>query len=424
MRKVWEDRLPEALARASRSDFYRPRLEGRVSRTGPDDLAVLPLTTKDDLRAGYPFGMLAVPRRRVVSYHESSGTSAGRTTASFHTEADWEEMLDRFRRGRTSLGPDDTVLVRVPYAMVTIGHQVHAAARAAGAMVVPADARSTAMTYRRVLGLLRDLEVTVAAALPTEPLLWAACARETGGSPREHAPHLRTLIATGEPLSDARRNRIGELWGCDVVVSYGNSECGSSLAGECPEGTLHLWADRYLPEVLDPATGRTTREGNGRLVVTTLYREAMPLVRYDTGDAVELSYGECPCGWALPRIRVLGRWDQGVEVGGRTVFGSQVEEVVFGLPARLGALMWRARTHGGRLHVRIEVPEPDAAEAVAVLTGDLDAAFGPGCRVEAVPLGTLVPLDELTRASHVAKPRYLSAAEEDTGLAYPAPAAP
>ncbi|MBX9389737.1 phenylacetate--CoA ligase family protein [Streptomonospora nanhaiensis] len=424
LRAIWQERLPAVVRAAAHSDFYRSRFGPDVSPVDLGRLSGLPLTTKADLRANHPFGMVAVPRRRLASYHESSGTSPGQATASFHTEADWAEMLDRFSRGRYNLSDSDTVLVRVPYAMVTIGHQVHAAARAAGALTVPADARSTAMTYPRVLRLLRDLEVTVAAALPTEPLLWAACARLLDSSPRDHAPRLRTLIATGEPLSRARRDRIARIWGCDVTVSYGNSECGSNLAGECPEGTLHLWADRYLPEVLDPATGTASPEGSGRLVLTTLFREAMPLVRYDTGDAVELSYEPCPCGWALPRVRVLGRWEQGVVLNGRRVFSSQVEEAVYRLPPELDVLFWRAVEDRGTLRVRVEAAGSAAPDVAPALRGELARHLGVAAEVEAVALGTLVPLEELTRESHIAKPRYLSSADDGSpGLSYPASAA-
>lgn len=424
LRDVWSELLPGVLERAHRSDFYRSRFGARPPQASPGEFARIPLTTKDDLRARYPFGMVAVPRRDLASYHESSGTSVGGATGSFHTAGDWEEMLDRFERGRQDLTDADTVLVRVPYAMVTIGHQVHGAARRAGALVVPADARSTAMTHRRVLGLLRDLRVTVAAALPTEPLLWAACAQLLGESPRAYAPDLRMIVATGEPLSAARRRRIAHLWDCDVTVSYGNSECGSNLAGECPHGTLHLWADRYLPEVLDPDTGTTAPQGRGRLVVTTLRREAMPLVRYDTGDAVELSYDPCPCGWALPSVRVLGRWEQGVRIEGRRLFVSEVEEAVYALPPELGVLFWRAHAHEGALTVRVEA-EPSVADRVeSLLKAEVERLAGPGCAVQVLAPGTLVDREELVRSSHIAKPRYLSSGPgAPSGLMYPAPAA-
>lgn len=423
LRALWQELLPAALERAHHSDFYRHRFGARAPRTDVQDLGAIPLTTKEDLRAHYPFGMVAVPRRDLASYHESSGTSVGGSTGSFHTDRDWAEMLERFGRARHDLTETDTVLVRVPYAMVTIGHQVHAAARRAGALVVPADARSTAMTHRRVLGLLRDLRVSVAAALPTEALLWAACAQQLGESARSFAPDLRMIVASGEPLSPARRRRIAHLWGCDVTVSYGNSECGSNLAGECPHGHLHLWADRYLPEVLDPVTGRTSLQGRGRLVLTTLVREAMPLVRYDTGDAVELSYQDCPCGWALPRVRVLGRWEQGVRVGQRQLFVAEAEEAVYALPAELGVLFWRANAHEGVLRVRVEAAPSVAGDVESALSQELERAVGPGCVVQVLSPGTLVDRQELVRSSHIAKPRYLSAGQDTAGLSYPAPAA-
>jgi phenylacetate-CoA ligase len=421
LREIWETRLPETLQQARHSDFYRDRLRDEHPVADVSGLASLPFTTKQDLRCAYPFGMVAVPRRRLVAYHESSGTSAGAPTASFHTEADWTELLDRFGRA-VRFDDTDTVLIRVPYAMVTMAHQVHAAARTAGSLVIPADARSTAMTYRRVLRLLRDLRATVAVALPLEPLLWAACAQALGEPARSHAPDLRVLLVTGEPLSAARRRRLEELWGCAVQVSYGNSECGSNLAGQCPVGTLHLWADRYLPEIRDPDTGEIAQAGRGTLILTTLFREAMPLVRYDTGDMVELRYEPCDCGWPLPSVRVLGRWEQGLSHHGRRLFTSEVEEAVFGLPAKLGVMFWRAMQNGPTLRVQVEAEPAVADETEARLRKITGETLGGEAEVEVLPPGAIVPLAELTSESHTAKPRYLLPADDprQPGLQYPA----
>lgn len=407
-----QDRLlPATLAAAAASPFYRRRRDGVPA--GRAELAGYPLTTKADLRDAYPFGMLAVDRSRLATYHESSGSS-GTPTASYYTAADWTDLIDRYARMHVGIGPDDTFLVRTPYALMLTGHVAHAAARSRGATVVPADNRSLATPYAKVVRLLHDLDVTLTWSLPTDTLLWAAAAEAAGLRPGRDFPALRALLVAGEPLSPARRARIEHLWRAPVVEEYGASETGG-LAGECPHGSLHLWADRAIFEVLDPATGRTTADGTGELVVTLLFREAMPLLRYHIGDHVEVSYRDCPCGWTLPTVRVLGRSGIG---GGLTPYA--LEDVVFRLPADYGVLFWRARHAPPRLRIQIEVAERHRAAAVHELTLTVGLAFGIDAEVEAVPPGTLVPPALLTAMPDVMKPRGLFGADEnwDTALRY------
>ncbi|MGH3801315.1 MAG: phenylacetate--CoA ligase family protein, partial [Pseudonocardiaceae bacterium] len=266
--RLQDKRLPEALVLALRSPFHRRRLDARNPPSTVQDLADVPLTTKQDLRDHYPWGMLAVPKEELATYHESSGTS-GKPTPSYFTEADWHDVIGRFSRSAIDLTPSDTVMVRTPYSMLTTAHQAHQAARLCGATVVPADNRSLVMPYSRVIKALHELAVSVAWCLPSECLLWVAAARAAGLRPERDFPALRGFLLAGEPLTQARRARIQHLWGgIPVLQDYGSTETGS-LAGECPDGRLHLWADRFLAEVYDPETGRSLREGSGQLVITT-----------------------------------------------------------------------------------------------------------------------------------------------------------
>ena len=226
--KVQESLLAGTLAAASASAFYRTRRDGvPVDRAG---LAGYPLTSKADLRDAYPFGMLAVDRTRLATYHESSG-STGTPTASYYTGADWADLVDRYTRMRVGIKDTDTFLVRTPYALMLTGHVAHAAARACGATVVPADNRSLATPYAKVVRLLKDLDVTLTWSLPTDALVWAAAAAQAGLRPDRDFPALRALLVAGEPLSPARRDRIAAVWGVPVVQEYGASETGG-LAGE------------------------------------------------------------------------------------------------------------------------------------------------------------------------------------------------
>ena len=406
-----QDRLLEqTLAAASRSPFYRKRWGGRAPR-GRDGLATLPLTSKQDLRDAYPFGLLAVDVAEVATYHESSGTG-GVPTASFYTPRDWADIDERFGRKWVGIHPADVFLVRTPYALMMTGHMAHSGARRGGAMVVPGDNRSLAMPYSRVVRVLRDLRVSLSWSLPTETLLWAAAARAAGLDPGRDFPALRALIVAGEPLSAARRRRIGEIWGVPVVEDYGSTETGP-LAGQCPEGALHLWADRVLFEVHDPATGELTPTGSGQLVVTMLGREAMPLVRYNLEDDVEISDDACPCGWRLPTVRVYGRSRFAHPVGDTKVTAGQLEELVFSLPRELGVLFWRAKAERHRLRIEVEAPVEHQARAQQLLSEAVARAVAAPAEVAALGPGALVPREVLTGAAELVKPRSLFGADED-----------
>lgn len=410
LERLQDARLPELLSAAAHSPFYRKR----GIPAGRAELAHYPLTTKQDLRDAYPYGLLAVDRSELATYHESSGSS-GEPTASYYTTGDWTDLVDRYARKHVGIRSDDTFLVRTPYALMITGHLAHAAARSCGATVVPADNRSLATPYAKVVRLLHDLDVSLTWSLPTDALLWAAAAEQAGLRPGRDFPALRALFVGGEPLSPAKRTRIAELWGAPVVEEYGATETGS-LAGECPHGRLHLWADRAIFEVHDPRTGLSSAAGAGQLVVTPLYRRAMPLLRYNIEDEVEVSYDDCPCGWVLPTVRVLGR----ARIGAAGLTQTGVEELVFGLPAELGVLFWRARPDGQRLRVQIEVDPRHSAAAARQLHTAVGAAYGLEAQVEPVPPGTLVPTALLTAAADVMKPRGLFAETEnwDKALQY------
>ncbi|MBU2665137.1 AMP-binding protein [Actinoplanes bogorensis] len=399
LRRIQDAQLEVLLAAAARSPFYARR-GLPLSRAA---LGEYPLTSKKDLRDAYPYGFLAVDKARLATYHESSGSS-GTPTASYYTAADWQDLADRYARKHIGIRADDTFLVKTPYSLMITGHLAHAAARSRGATVVPADNRSLAMPYAKVVRLLHDLGVTLTWSLATDTLLWAAAARMRGLDPGRDFPELRALFVGGDPLGPNKKRRIAEMWGAPVVEEYGATETGS-LAGECPYGRLHLWADRALFEVHDPVTGVTRPDGSGQLVVTPLYREAMPLLRYNTEDAVEVSDVDCSCGWALPVVRVLGRsaWT----IGELTQVG--VDELVFGLPSAYEVLFWRARASSSALHMQIEGP----ADAASELRESVGKAYGIEARVEALPVGSLVPARLLTAEPEVMKPRGLFREGED-----------
>ncbi len=406
------EQLPRAVEHARRAPFYRTRLPGGPAPRNLAQLAKLPLTTKEDLRDAYPFGFLAVPMERLATYHESSGTS-GEPTASYLTERDWMDSTSRFGRSAVALTPSDVLMVKTPYSMMQTGHIAHYTGRRKGATIVPADHRSSNMPYSRAVRLLHDLPVTVVWCVPTDCLLWAAAARHAGHAPEVDFPALRAFLVAGEALSHAKRRRIEETWGgARVIEDYGSTET-STIAGECPEGNLHIWADRVIAEVCDPQTGESAQEGVGRLVITPLHREAMPLVRYDLGDLVRVSSSPCACGWNLPTIRVLGRAAEQLPVQGTPLSQVQLEELVFRLPQAFAVMFWRARCTPSSLHVQMEVAPGSEQAACSHLTEAIAEHLHIRADVEPLAPGTLVPASVLEDRGLKSKPRYLVQENED-----------
>lgn len=387
-----KDALQLVLARAAKSPFYRERLPPLVPNY--EAWKRIPLTTKSELRGAYPWGLLAVPRETLASYHESSGTS-GEPTSSYFTERDWDAIASRFVRNGAGIGAKDMILIKTPYSMVTTAHQMHRAARSRGALVVPADNRSSNMPYSKVVRLLKDLPITLAWCLPTETFLWAAAARLAGLDPAKDFPRLRAFLVAGEPLSSSRRRRIEELWGgLDVFQDYGSTETGS-LAGECRHKRLHPWADQVFFELVD-----------GRLVITPLDREAMPLVRYLIDDRAEFLSDACPCGSPYPALRIWGRSETSLQA-------MDLEEEIYSLPREMGVSFWRARRKDSAFDVEIEVDAKYASDATYLLGQGIRRRLGPAIEVRALNPFTIVPREVLERKASFLKPQFVFEKNDD-----------
>ncbi|MFF2555362.1 phenylacetate--CoA ligase family protein [Nocardia sp. NPDC058058] len=417
--RLQRSRLPELFERALRSPFYARRYAGGGAPVTAADFESLAVTGKQDLRDSYPFGLLAVDRRELATYHESSGTS-GQPTASYYTERDWVDLAERYARKWVGITPEDTFLVRTPYALVITGHLAQAAGRLRGATVVPGDARSLALPLSRIVRLMAALEVSLTWCNPTEAVTIAAAARAAGLRPDVDFPSLRALFVAAEPMTAARKRRLGEIWGgAAIVEEYGSTETGT-VAGECPDGRLHLWADRAIFEVYSPTTGEIRADGRGQLVVTPLYREAMPLLRYNLADDVEISYAPCPCGLVLPTVRVFGRAGFGYPVRGRTVTQNQLEELVFGLPLEYQVMFWRAQATPDAVILEFEAPDEVREQARRELSAAITETLDIPHRITALPPGTLVPTEVLTSHRDILKARYLFGPHEswDKALMY------
>jgi phenylacetate-CoA ligase len=341
--------------------FHRERLRGAQVRT-LGDLATLPFTRKSDLRQHYPFGLFAVPRVELARIHASSGTK-GKPTVVGYTAGDLDVWRDVMARAMTAAGcrPGDTLHNAFGYGLFTGGLGFHDGAERLGMAVVPASSGNTA----RHIQLLQDFRPAGFCATPSFALHVAEILQEQGGDPRGLG--LRYGMYGAEPWTDGMRSALERAFGCPAYDIYGLSEIiGPGVAGECEvRDGLHVADDHFLPEIVDPGTGTVLPPGReGELVLTTLTKRAMPMLRYRTGDITTLTDSPCRCGRTTARIaRIKGRSDDMLIIKGVNLYPSEVEATLLAideLVPHYQLLVDRSSTLA-RLEVQVE-PAPALVE--------------------------------------------------------------
>lgn len=325
-------RLQDTVAQCMHSPFYKKRFAD--SHIVPedirslDDLRKIPFTTKQDLRDNYPFGLAAVPMEKVVRLHSSSGTT-GTPTVILHTQKDLDEWANAVARCLYMVGlrPGDIFQNSSGYGMFTGGLGFQYGAERLGMLTVPAAAGNT----KRQIKFITDFGTTALHAIPSYAGRLYEVMEEMGIDPKRDTK-LHTLIIGAEPHSEEQRKRIEQMLGVKAYNSFGMSEmCGPGVAFECKEQNgLHIWEDYYIVEIVDPQTLEPVPEGEvGELVLTTINREAMPLLRYRTRDLTRILPGTCPCGRQHIRLdRMKGRTDDMMILKGVNIFPIQVETVL------------------------------------------------------------------------------------------------
>jgi phenylacetate-CoA ligase len=312
--------------------FYRKKFDALglapEDVTSLRDLARLPFTGKEDLRDNYPYGLFAVPMREVVRVHASSGTT-GTPTVVGYTRNDirtWSNLVARILVAG-GVTKDDVVQIAFGYGLFTGAFGLHYGAERLGASVIPASSGNTA----RQIKIMTDFKTTALVGTPSYALLIGDTLQEMGIP--VSALSLKYGLFGAEPWSDAMRQEIESKLGIIATDNYGLSEIiGPGVSGECLERSgLHINEDHFLIEVVDPDTLQPVPEGEtGELVITSLTKEAFPMIRYRTRDLTRILPGGCPCGRTGRRMsRVLGRSDDMLIIRGVNVFPSQIETVLF-----------------------------------------------------------------------------------------------
>lgn len=330
------ERLQATVQHCMNSPFYRNRFEEAGLKPEDiktlDDISRIPFTTKQDLRDTYPFGMASVPLRECTRLHSSSGTT-GTPTVILHTQKDLEEWAAQVARNLWMVGlrPDDVFQNSSGYGMFTGGLGFQYGAERLGMLTIPAAAGNSI----RQIKFITDFGTTALHAVPSYVTRLYEVMQSMGVDPRRDTK-LKVLAIGAEPHSEEQRRRIEEMMGVKAYNSFGMSEmCGPGVGFECQEQNgLHFWEDYYIVEIVDPETLEPVPDGEvGELVLTSLCREAMPLLRYRTRDLTRVLGRTCPCGRNHVRIdRMRGRSDDMMVLRGVNIFPIQIEKILMTFP--------------------------------------------------------------------------------------------
>lgn len=356
------------------------------------DLQKLPFTTKQDLRDNYPFGLFALPMSEVVRIHSSSGTT-GKPTVVGYSKKDIDIWSELMARALTSAGATRYSVIQnaYGYGLFTGGLGVHYGAEKIAASVIPSSGGNT----KRQIMLMQDFGTTVLTCTPSYALFMSEVMREMGIGPNDLK--LNAGIFGAEPWSENMRREIENKLEIDAYDIYGLSEIiGPGVAIECPNKQgLHIAEDHFLAEIIDPISEQVLEDGNqGELVITTITKEALPIIRYRTRDLTSLDKNICDCGRTHVRMqKVLGRSDDMVIIRGVNVFPSMVESVLLNIPGVEPHYLLIVDRKGNldQLEVQVEVSEQLFSDEVrkleelgAIIAKEMESALGVNARIRLV----------------------------------------
>ena len=360
-------RLQETVCRVyEKVQPYREKMD--AAGVKPDDIRTLsdlkrlPFVTKQDMRDNYPFGLFAVPKDELVRIHASSGTT-GKPTVVGYTKRDLDEWTETVSRIAALGGAtrQDVAQICFGYGMFTGALGLHYGLEKIGAAMVPS---STGNTEKQIM-YMKDFGTTLLVATPSYALRIAEVAMQMGIDPKTGL-NVKIGLLGSELLTEAMRTEMHKLWGDEMLVTsnYGMSELnGPGVSGECEYLCgMHINEDFFIPEIIDPKTGEVLPPGEkGELVITCIYKEALPLIRYRTKDITRLIYEPCKCGRTTVRMENLdGRTDDMLKIRGVNVFPSQIEEVLLGID-QIGPhyeIIVTRKDHTDRLEIRVELADP------------------------------------------------------------------
>ena len=417
LKKLQSERLVKMVSYVYHNvPYYREKMQKAGVEPGDirglEDIEKLPFTTYEDLNKAYPFGLAAVPKSELVRVHASSGTT-GKPKIAVYTRRDIDTWSECAARCLTMAGVtrDDVIQVGYGYGLFTGGLGAHYGAEYVGALVLPMSTGNT----KKLIDMMIDCGATAIACTPSYLLHVAEDLQKAGLVDKIK---LKTAICGAEPWTNEMRSSIEKQLGIKAYDIYGLTEIlGPGVAADCnAHAGLHIWEDHFLPEILDPATLKAVPEGqSGELVITTLTKEGMPMIRYRTKDLTSLETSKCSCGRTMARIqRFKGRTDDMLIIRGVNVFPSQVEAALLTIDGTTPHYMIIVDRvdNADTFEVQVEVDERFFSDEVSKLenlskqiNAKLREALGLNAKVSLVQPNALVHSDGKTK--HVEDRRKL-----------------
>jgi phenylacetate-CoA ligase len=398
LKKFQLERLNNTIADAKRSKFYGEKLKNIGKLSDLKELADLPFTHKHDLREGFPYDFLAVGLKDVVRLHSSSGTT-GNPTVVYHTRQDLDNWANLSARCMYTAGArqEDVFQNTMGYGLFTGGLGFHYGAEKLGMLVIPIGPGNS----QRQIWFMKNFKTSVAHILPSYALRLCHAMHTEGVDPKKDL-NLKIFFVGAEPHTEELRQEIEKLYGVKAFNSYGLSEVsGPGVAFECRnQDNMHIWEDYVIPEIIDPDTLQVLPDGEeGELVLTTICRQAMPVIRYRTRDLTKLVSEPCSCGRTHRRIaRIKGRTDDMMIINGVNIFPVQIEKTIMAIPeaGKNYVIEIHKKNYMDKLNIKIEINDGAFGGTLAELEklkdklqGKLKEELGVSPSIEFVDRGSL-----------------------------------
>ena len=399
------EQIQEVFHRVKGNRFYGQKFDG-MSLSSWEDFFSLPLTTKEDLRGCNPEDTLAVPLSDVWHYHESFGTT-GKPISTWWSREDYEREVDHTHRWTAPIQPGMRIINRFPYSFAVPPFILEVKCSRDGGIILPAGNLNWNVSYVRTLDIMKRVGVEAIGCLPLELIMLDIVAEKAGYDINRDLASLKHVLVSGRIVPPALKEYMERRWEVGVTSVYGSTE-GGGVATTCKAWNLHIHPGAFILEILDPETWQPVPHGEiGVLVITSYYRQASPLFRYNTFDICRMITEPCSCGDPAPIIHVLGRMEDVVRLGGKVLYFFDIEQAVLEFTRHLESAIYFVIVAKERLHVRVEshndVRKPDQESL-----GRLRDSLGVPLKVDICSKGELLNPRFLMQTPNVYKPNNVS----------------
>jgi len=399
------DVIQSLFNRLKETPLYKSSFQNK-ELTAWDDFISLPLTSKEMLRNIRPEDNLIIDKAEVWHYHESFGTT-GAPISSWYSGEDYLNEVKITRDWTSCIKPGMKVLNRFPYSFAIPPFVIEEKCRQDGGIVLPVGYLSWNMPYARVLDIMKRLEVEVICCLPTEMIILEMVAKYMNYDIKRDFKNVGHILTSGRIVPDSLRNYIEEKWDAKMSMVYGSTECGG-IASSCENGDLHIHEGAHIVEILDEKTMKPVQKGDaGLAVITSYYRQAAPMIRYNTGDYARILKKACICGNPNPVIEVLGRADEVINSDKKKVYFLNAEDAVMDFSKQFDSPVYYLIVDGGKIVLRVETHN-NRKKYTAESYEKLCEAFSSKVKVNICGPGELLDVDFLLRAPEVYKPRSIT----------------